>query len=219
MSDDMTRQLVILGAGGNAYDVLDIVDALVQGGERWSVRGFLDDSVPSKTEHLGLPVLGALSEAPTLANCLFVNSIRNDKTFSTLARVVASTGLALDRFGVLIDPRAVVSARARVGYGVYVSSCAVIAGGVEIGDHAAVGPGAIIGHNSIIGRFSTLAPGAVVSGWVTLGSACYIGAGAVLKQGVSIGAGALVGMGAVVTRDVADGQTVVGNPARPMVGG
>jgi UDP-2-acetamido-3-amino-2,3-dideoxy-glucuronate N-acetyltransferase len=42
-----------------------------------------------------------------------------------------------------------------------------------------------------------------------------IGSGAVILGGVTIGEGSLVGAGAVVTRDVASGETVVGNPARP----
>lgn len=44
-----------------------------------------------------------------------------------------------------------------------------------------------------------------------------LGSGAVILGGVTIGAGATVGAGAVVTRDVPAGETVVGNPARPLV--
>jgi acetyltransferase-like isoleucine patch superfamily enzyme len=44
-----------------------------------------------------------------------------------------------------------------------------------------------------------------------------LGTGAIVLPGVTIGAGATVGAGAVVTRDVADGATVVGNPARPLI--
>ncbi len=43
-----------------------------------------------------------------------------------------------------------------------------------------------------------------------------IGSGAVIGGGIRIGAGSLVGAGAVVTRDVAPGETVVGNPGRPL---
>jgi serine acetyltransferase len=38
----------------------------------------------------------------------------------------------------------------------------------------------------------------------------------VVKQGLRIGIGAIVGAGAAVVDDVADGQTVVGVPARLM---
>jgi len=41
-----------------------------------------------------------------------------------------------------------------------------------------------------------------------------IGSGAVILCGITIGARAMIGAGAVVTHDVADGDTVVGVPAR-----
>jgi len=44
-----------------------------------------------------------------------------------------------------------------------------------------------------------------------------IGAGAVILPGVTIGAHATIGAGSVVTKTVADGQTVVGNPALPLL--
>jgi acetyltransferase-like isoleucine patch superfamily enzyme len=43
-----------------------------------------------------------------------------------------------------------------------------------------------------------------------------IGSGAVILCGIRIGERALIGAGAVVTRDVADGEVVVGVPARPL---
>ena len=43
-----------------------------------------------------------------------------------------------------------------------------------------------------------------------------LGSGAVILGGLRIGRDALVGAGAVVTRDVAAGETVVGNPGRPL---
>lgn len=43
-----------------------------------------------------------------------------------------------------------------------------------------------------------------------------IGGGAVILPGIRIGRGAVIGAGAVVTRDVADGVTVIGNPATEM---
>lgn len=44
-----------------------------------------------------------------------------------------------------------------------------------------------------------------------------IGGGATILPGVTIGAGAIVGAGAVVVGDVAPGQVVVGNPAKPLI--
>ena len=45
-----------------------------------------------------------------------------------------------------------------------------------------------------------------------------IGAGAIILPGLTIGLGAMIGAGAVVTKSVPDGETWVGNPARPLHG-
>ena len=52
-----------------------------------------------------------------------------------------------------------------------------------------------------------------------VGKGASIGAGAVILPGITIGEGAVIGAGAVVTKDVAAGQTVAGNPARPISAG
>lgn len=51
---------------------------------------------------------------------------------------------------------------------------------------------------------------------VNIGKRVWIGGGAIILAGVSIGEGAVIGAGSVVTKDVAPGQVVVGNPARPI---
>jgi len=51
---------------------------------------------------------------------------------------------------------------------------------------------------------------------VTIGADVWLGGGAIVMPGVTIGDGAIVGAGAVVTRDVAAGETVIGNPAKPI---
>jgi len=53
---------------------------------------------------------------------------------------------------------------------------------------------------------------------VAIGRNVWIGGGAIVLPGVSIGDDAIVGAGSVVTRDVAAGETVMGNPARPLRG-
>ncbi len=51
---------------------------------------------------------------------------------------------------------------------------------------------------------------------VHIGKRVWIGGGAIILAGVTIGEGAVIGAGSVVTKDVAPGQVVVGNPARPI---
>jgi sugar O-acyltransferase (sialic acid O-acetyltransferase NeuD family) len=208
------KQLVIIGVTGNAYDILDIVEAINADNPRWEMIGFLDDTRGPWAVHLGFPILGPLREATRWVSCAFVNAIGSDGSFRRRPEFVATTGLGTERFATLVHPAASVSRRARLGRGVYVNYGASVAGGVVVGDHVALGPGVIIGHDAVIEDHTVVAPGAVVSGSVHIEGPSYIGAHSVIRQRQHVGARALVGMGAVVVRDVAPGTTVVGNPAR-----
>ncbi|AIN57263.1 acetyltransferase [Pseudomonas soli] len=78
-----------------------------------------------------------------------------------------------------------------------------------------------VAHDCVIGDYVTFAPGVKCNGNVRIEDHAYIGTGAVIKQGtlerpIIIGKGAVVGMGAVVNKSVAPGETVVGNPAKPL---
>ena len=70
-------RVVILGASGNALDILDIIDAL---GAPWEAAGVLDDGRDKGSEFGGLPILGHLAEAAALADVVFVNGIASERT-------------------------------------------------------------------------------------------------------------------------------------------
>lgn len=78
-----------------------------------------------------------------------------------------------------------------------------------------------IAHDCLIGDFVTFAPGVKCNGNVHIQDNVYVGTGAIIKQGkperpIIIESGAVIGMGAVVTKSVSAGETVIGNPAKPL---
>jgi serine O-acetyltransferase len=90
-------------------------------------------------------------------------------------------------------------------------------------DHATgvvIGQTAVIGDNCTIYQNVTLGgKGNAVAGekrHPTIGDNVVIGAGAQILGDILIGNGARIGANAVVTGDVAEGVTMVGNPARAM---
>ncbi|EEX15802.1 maltose O-acetyltransferase [Citreicella sp. SE45] len=88
---------------------------------------------------------------------------------------------------------------------------------IRIGDGTQVGPMTQILTADHPRDGETRAAGLEFGRPVTIGRNVWIGGGAILLPGVTVGDDAVIGAGAVVTRDVAEGTTVAGNPARPLV--
>ena len=109
---------------------------------------------------------------------------------------------------------------ATIGRRCKISSHTFICEGVSIEDECFVGHGVIFCNDkypravNADGVLQTSHDWVVVPTRVCRGAS--IGSGAVILCGVTIGAGAQVGAGAVVSRDVQPGETVAGNPARPI---
>jgi len=104
-----------------------------------------------------------------------------------------------------------------VGEGVFLNFNCVILDvvTVTIGERTQIGPAVQIYAADHPRDAETRRTGLEFGRPVRIGSDVWIGGGAVIVPGVTIGDGAVIGAGSVVTRDVAAGQTVTGNPARP----
>lgn len=214
----MPEPLVIIGTGGNALDVLDVVDAVNRVAPAWRLVGWLDDSKTAGTEVCGLPVLAGLAHARQLPpGTKFVNAIGSDHSYRRRGDIIRGLGLSDDQFATLLHPLAAVSARAAIGVGTCVNPGVVIAANVRVGRHVWLGSGCTIGHDTFVEDFAMIAPGSVLSGFVRVGESAYVGGGSCVRQRSQIGPRALIGLGAVVIGDVPEGHSVVGNPARVLV--
>ena len=115
--------------------------------------------------------------------------------------------------GAMIGTFVEIQRDAVIGKRCRIQSHSFICSGVSLEDDVFVGHGVMFindKHPTVHGSKD----GSWVMAPVHVGAGTSIGTGAVIMGGVTIGKKAVIGAGAVVTKDVADGETVVGVPAR-----
>ncbi len=206
--------LVIIGAGGHAGVVVDVVNA--RGHLR--IHGLVDqDQKLWRGLQHGCEVLGGDDKLAEIYAAgihlafLGIGMVRPSSLRRACAEKAANLGF---RFPALAHPSAWISPSATLGEGVYVGPMAVVNSGAVLGSHAIVNSGAIVEHDCQVGSFSHIASGACLAGGVSVGSETLIGARAVVREGLSIGNRALVGIGAAIVKPVPDGVQACGVPAR-----
>lgn len=106
-----------------------------------------------------------------------------------------------------------------IGDEVYIADLSYVERGIiddtYIGSGTKIDGLCIVGHNSKVMENVAMVTGTLLLGSVTIERNGYV-ASALVRNQCTIGEGALVGLGAVVVKDVPAGETVVGNPARPI---
>jgi sugar O-acyltransferase (sialic acid O-acetyltransferase NeuD family) len=206
------RKLVMVGGGPGSLPRI-VAEATAAGGA--PLAGYLDVGSDPRPPAAPLERLGderRLLEPAFLDEFDFVVAVQGAGR-RALCEAILARGGALP---VVRHPMASVSTTARIGAGTIVSAGVIVQSNAEIGRCCVLNTSCTIDHDNIVGDFVSIAPGAHTAGGVKIRDEAFIGLGALIINGVTIGRRASVGAGAVVLRDVAEGVTVVGNPARPL---
>ena len=110
---------------------------------------------------------------------------------------------------VLLGTNSVIDGNCKIGNNVSIQTNAYITAYTIIEDNVFLGPCSVTTNDKYMGH------GAELKG-PTIKKGAKIGANSTIFPGIIIGEGSIIGAGAVITRDVAEGDTVIGNPARSM---
>ena len=203
-----TQPLLILGAGGHASVLADI---LLRCGRKLSgvVSPDMDNcrQIFDGIKHYvnDDDVLLFAKDNIRLVNG--VGSLPNNNLRIQLYQQFKIKGY---QFETVIAPSAIVSEYAELGYGVQVMEGVIINAGVKIGNNTIINTGAIVEHDCNIGTHNHIAPGVVLSGQVITSDHVHIGTGAKIMQYISIGEHAVIGMGAAVYKNVPSRYIVYG---------
>lgn len=207
--------LVFLGAGGTARDVLSLVEDLNREKKRYRCVAMLDDDEKLWGQEIqGVPIAGPLADAKRFDSAQFVNTLGSPRNYHCRYEVPDRLGLSPKRFATLVHPTASISKSSGIGDGAILLPHVVLLSSVTIGTQVLILAGSVLNHDVRIGDYAILASAVNLSGAVEVGRYSYIGSGACLIQGIRVGDHALVGMGSVVRKNVAPSTVVVGNPAR-----
>jgi sugar O-acyltransferase (sialic acid O-acetyltransferase NeuD family) len=202
----MTKPIIILGGGGHAKVLIDILHRL-----NCRLLGIVDPNQLVGADFQGLKVLGADNAVFEYAAAEVelingVGSLPKDKGLrASLFNTFNARG---SRFRTLLDPTAFIASSVALSEGVQVMAGVIIQSGAEVAENTIVNSGAIVEHDCRIGRHVHIAPGAVLCGAVEVGDSVHVGVGAKIIQGISIGQGSIVGAGSVVTQNIACNRIV-----------
>lgn len=207
----MSGRVVILGCGGHAKVVIEILEQAAE----YTIHGCLGRP-PAPETVVGYPVLGPDTLLPEIRRSgvefAFV-AIGDNALREKLMRLALESDFRLIQ---AVSRQAAVSPRARVSEGAAVMSGAVLNADSQIGPGAIINTGATVDHDCTIGACAHIAPGAHLAGNVQVGAGAFIGIGASVVPGIRIGDWAVIGAGAAVIRDIPPGAIVAGVPAAPI---
>lgn len=187
------KPLLLLGCGGHARSLIDLIEAEGQ----WHIHGLVGLPEQVGSNVLGYPVIGADADLPFLrgacsAALLAIGQLPDSVPRQRLAVLLLQLGFHCP---VMISPHAVVSRHAQLGAGTVVAHGAIVNAGAVVGAHCILNSRALIEHDVQLGDHCHVSTGALVNGGVSLGPGSFIGSGAMLREGLHLPSGTVISAG------------------------
>ena len=209
----MHKNVVIIGAGGHAKVIADIIE---KSGD--IVYGFLDDNLEKGTEianNKQWQVIGNLEEISSLAksnsDLEFIIAIGNNEIRKKIANQTPYI-----KYYTAVHPNTSIGIDVSIGEGTVIMANACINVSAKIGKHCIINTGAIVEHDNQIGDYVHISPNVILCGTVKVGEMSHIGAGSVVKNNINIINNCVIGAGTVVVKDINEKGTYIGTPARKL---
>jgi sugar O-acyltransferase (sialic acid O-acetyltransferase NeuD family) len=194
---NISRKLIVVGAGGHAASVYGIALSL-----GYEIKMFIHDGKHGQTL-FHLPVIRDLSLVENLKDYEFFVAIGDN----TLREHYVNSILSIfpnANFPNLVHPSVILLPFSKIGRGTIIMPNSVIGTNVSVGEFCILGSLTAIGHDSILHNFSFVGPSASLAGNVRLGFKSIIGIGAVVREKVTIGSNSLVGASSFINKDLDD---------------
>lgn len=205
------KDLLIVGAGMFAREVLQVIKDINNKSLKWNVLGFLDDN-PQALDGVDCDksIVGSIMKWKPKSNEVFVCGIATPTAKEKVVEYLKSKGAS---FETVISPRTYIADFVTVGEGV-VMLAGSVGPNVAIGNYVTI-LDSMIGQESALGDYSTTTAYVnVVS--ATLGKRVFIGSHSVVLSGRRVGDDAFICVGSIVFNHVKPNAKVMGYPAKPI---
>lgn len=213
MQELRTKQLFVLGAGGHAKVLLNIIRLTKQ----WSTIHVFDDAYSAEISKVVSQLLvTGNSQALYLHlqknhDADFFIAIGNNAIRARHFSFLSSTGAQAPT---LSHPTSVIAETAQIEKGSVIMANAVVNPEAKVGQNTIINTAVVVEHDCVIGDHIHISPNATICGECSVGDGSWIGAGTVILGGKRVGKNCVIGAGSVVTSDIPDNTLAFGVPAK-----
>lgn len=202
MSDKVTLPIVMIGGGGHASVLAEIL--LNQGRNILAVISPEDISQHPIFE--GITLLEKDEDILKFDKdkILLVNGI-GMMPKSNVKRQINEYFLSLGyKFETIIADSAYISPSAVIESGAQILHVAIVNTGAKVGAHSILNTASVVEHDCNIGAYNHLAPRSLLCGQVKTGMNVFVGANATVINNISIGEDSVIGAGCTIRKKIDD---------------
>ena len=200
------KKYIIFGAGGHAKV---IASTLMRSGIE--VECFIDPH-PEHKEIFQIPVVTNLDNKSFVGKKIALAIGDNNRRDLVASQLLSK--FHIEAFEPIIDPKAIIGKRAKIGFGTVVLSNSCVGPDAIIGDFCILNNNTVSDHDTVIGHFASIGPGAALGGHVAIGRRSHIGMGSSVIEKVKIGKDVVIGAGSAVVCNITSNQLAAGVPAK-----
>jgi len=207
------EKIVIIGAGGHAKVVIEIINSIGD----YEIIGVVarEDEEKDKIQEYkvfkGDQYLDMFFKDGIKNAAIGIGGFRDNHLRKEMFTKVKQIGYKLPP---LIHPSVIISSSVSIGAGSVVYPGVIINSEVEIGENSIIATGSSIDHETIIQDHVLISAGVTVGAYVTVEKEALLALGCKVVSGMTIGERVLIASGAVVVHNLSANDIVFGVPAK-----
>ena len=195
-----SKPLVIIGAGGHASVLLDILKQ-----QKRNIIAYVSpETAANKGLFAGIKHLQKDEDISqfTPEQIELINGIGHMPKSQLRAKIYQKFSNLGYQFSGVIADSAIISSKATVASCAQVLAGAIVQVGCVIGANSIINTGAIIEHDTLIEANVHMAPKTLVCGTSKIGQACFVGAGATIINNINVGEHSVIAAGTCIVKNM-----------------